>query len=46
MLLNKLNPSLAGWAVVAIMLVSGLVLGTVSDRLLRFLGVGERKKRR
>jgi hypothetical protein len=43
-MLFNLNPSLAGWTVVAVMLSSGFILGAISDRLLRLVGVKDRSE--
>ncbi|MBI2844203.1 MAG: hypothetical protein HYX78_12450 [Armatimonadetes bacterium] len=41
-MISGLDPGLSGWLVVGVMLTSGLVLGIVSDRVLRLVGVRDR----
>lgn len=41
-MLTHLDPALQGWLVVAVMISSGLVLGSISERLLRIMGVRDR----
>ena len=44
-MLDHLNPTLGGWLVAGVMVASGLVLGSISDRLLRLIGVRDREGR-